>query len=648
MRDILDTGSDTTATSVTRRTPLDFPPAPSDLGPMTTPAPAADEKEPLRPLLARIWRDYLSHHKAPLFLSMLCAAVAGGLSAATLKLLEPAINGLFLQTDTPIKLWGLIDIPPGQALVYIPAAIVLVAIVWTAASLGQAALVNRLGHGIVGDIQVRLFGAMIRADLSRLRSQHSGSFVSSVLFDANLVREAFTNGVVNYTQHSLTLVFVIAAMAFIDWQLTAIVLLGVPLITLILRRFSKRTRKATTGAMKETENLSTALMENLDGVRLIKIENREAAEQARVGEVVSRRQRHVIKSADSRAFAGPFSNLVAMIVVAAVMAYAGWRARDGAMSVGAFAAFIGLLMAAGQSLRQVTNLQTVMTEGLTAARRLFAALDIQPEIRETPDAAPFEHGPTTVAFDHVSFAYGPASDGTAPTLSDVSLTVAPGETVALVGPSGGGKSTILSLLPRFYDVTGGAVTLNGRDIRELKLHDLRAAIALVTQEPFLFDDTVAANIAYGRPGATAEDIVAAAQAAAAHDFITALPEGYATRAGEAGLRLSGGQRQRIAIARAFLKDAPILLLDEATSALDTESEALVQAALERLMRGRATLMIAHRLSTVRNADRIHVIQAGRVVETGSHAALVRKGGLYSRLAKQQSLDGDPVTVATVS
>ncbi|MDP1913411.1 ABC transporter ATP-binding protein [Brevundimonas sp.] len=610
---------------------------------MTTPAHAAEEREPLRPLLARIWRDYLSHHKAPLFLSMLCAAVAGGLAALTLKLLEPAINGLFLKADAPIRLWGVIDIPPGQALVYIPAAIILVAVVWTIASLGQAALVNRLGHGIVGDIQVRLFGAMIRADLARLRSQHTGSFVSSVLFDANLVREAFTNGVVNYTQHSITLFAVIVAMAFIDWRLTAIVLLGVPLTTLVLRRFSRRTRKATTGAMKETENLSTALMENLDGVRLIKIENREAAEQSRVGEVVSRRQRHVIKSADARAFAGPFSNLVAMIVVAAVMAYAGWRARDGAMSIGSFAAFIGLLMAAGQSLRQVTNLQTVMTEGLTAARRLFAALDIQPEIRETPDAAPFEHGPTTVTFDRVSFAYGPTSDGAAPTLSDVSLTVAPGETVALVGPSGGGKSTILSLLPRFYDVTGGAVTLNGRDIRELKLHDLRASIALVTQEPFLFDDTIAANIAYGRHGATAEQVVAAAQAAAAHEFITALPEGYATRAGEAGLRLSGGQRQRIAIARAFLKDAPILLLDEATSALDTESEALVQAALERLMQGRATLMIAHRLSTVRKADRIHVIEAGRVVETGNHAELVKLGGRYSRLAKQQSLDGDPVT-----
>jgi len=614
---------------------------------MTTPTPADLDKEPLRPLLDRIWRDYLSHHKAALFLSILFAAIAGGLQAATLKLLEPAVNGLFLQANTPIKLWGLIDVPPGQALIYIPSAIVLVAIVWTAASLGQAALVNRLGHGIVGDIQVRLFGAMIRADLARLRSQHSGSFVSSVLFDANLVREAFTNGVVNYTQHSITLFAVIVAMAFIDWELTAIVLLGVPMISLVLGRFSRRTRKATTGAMQETENLSTALMENLDGVRLIKIENREAAEENRVGDVVTRRQRHVIRSADARAFAGPFSNLVAMIVVAAVMAYAGWRAQDGTMSVGAFAAFIGLLMAAGQSLRQVTNLQTVMTEGLTAARRLFAALDIQPEIRETPDAGPLAHGPTTVTFDRVSFAYA-AADGGLPTLSDISLTVAPGETVALVGPSGGGKSTLLSLLPRFYDVTGGAVIINGRDIRELKLHDLRAAIALVTQEPFLFDDTVAANIAYGRPGATADDIVAAARAAAAHEFITALPEGYATRAGEAGLRLSGGQRQRIAIARAFLKDAPIVLLDEATSALDTESEALVQAALERLMQGRATLMIAHRLSTVRNADRIHVIEAGRLVETGSHDALVKKGGLYSRLAKQQSLGGDPVTVAAVS
>ncbi|RYG08034.1 MAG: ABC transporter ATP-binding protein, partial [Caulobacteraceae bacterium] len=325
---------------------------------MTTPTHAPDEKERLRPLLARIWRDYLSHHRAALVASVLCAAVAGIMAATVLQLLQPAIDGLF--QSKPVSLWGFIRIQPEHALWAIPGLIIGMAFVWTLAALGQAALVNRLGHGIVGDIQVRLFGAMIRADLARLRSQHSGAFVSSVLFDANLVREAFTNGVVNYTQHSLTLVAVISYMAWSDWKLTAIVLLGVPLIIVVLRRFSRRTKKATTGAMKETETLSTALMENLDGVRLIKIENREAAEEARVGEVVGRRQRHVIKSADARAFAGPFSNLVAMVIVAVVMAYAGWQARQGHMTVGEFAAFIGLLMAAGQSLRQVTNLQTVM------------------------------------------------------------------------------------------------------------------------------------------------------------------------------------------------------------------------------------------------------------------------------------------------
>jgi len=326
-----------------------------------------------------------------------------------------------------------------------------------------------------------------------------------------------------------------------------------------------------------------------------------------------------------------------MGVVAAVMAYAGWRAQLGAMNVGQFAAFIGLLLAAGQSLRQVTNLATVMSEGLTAARRLFAALDIQPEIREAADAATLPEGPVEVVLDNVSFAYGPA----APTLNQVSIRVAPGETVALVGPSGGGKSTILSLLPRFYDATGGSVRVNDQDVRDVRLHDLRERIALVTQEPFLFDDTIGANIAYGRDGATQAEIEQAASAAAAHDFITALPQGYDTRVGEAGLRLSGGQRQRIAIARAFVKNAPILLLDEATSALDTESEALVQVALERLMTGRATLIIAHRLSTVRNADRIYVIDGGRVVEEGSHDELVARAGLYSRLARQQSLGGEP-------
>ena len=613
---------------------------------MTVPAPVSDTREPLRPLLGRIWRDYLSRHKPAFFASMFCAAISGGLTALLLKFLEPAIDLLFTRHEGPVQIWGLVTIPADRVLILIPLFIIVVAVIRSLAMAAQSALVNRLGHGIVGDIQKQLFSGMIRADLSRLRGQHSGSFVSSVLFDANLVREAFTSGVVNYTQNALMLLGVIIAMGFIDLPLTLIVLLGVPVVSWIIRRFGQKSRKAARGAMVETEALSSALMENLDGVRVIKIENREAAEEARVGEVIARRQRHIIKGADSRAFAGPASDIVAYGIVAAVMAYAGWSASQGQMTVGAFASFIGMLLLAGQALRQVTNLTTVLSEGLTAARRLFTALDIEPEIREAAEAIELETGPVTVAFDHVSFAYQSSEEGGAPTLSDVSLNVAPGETIALVGPSGGGKSTILSLLPRFYDVTAGAVTINGRDIRELKLQSLRDHIALVTQEPFLFDDTIAANIAYGRKGATAEQIIEAARSAAAHDFITALPEGYATRVGEAGMRLSGGQRQRIAIARAFLKDAPILLLDEATSALDTESEALVQAALERLMHGRATLMIAHRLSTVQNADRIYVIEAGRVVEQGTHVNLVKKGGLYARLARQQSLDGPAPVIAS--
>jgi subfamily B ATP-binding cassette protein MsbA len=286
-----------------------------------------------------------------------------------------------------------------------------------------------------------------------------------------------------------------------------------------------------------------------------------------------------------------------------------------------------------------------MAEGLAAARRLFAALDIQPEIREAPDALILDRARGEVRFENVGFSYGPDAQ----ILSDVTLEARPGETVALVGPSGGGKTTLLNLLPRFYDVTSGRVLLDGTDVRELTLASLRAQIALVTQEPFLFDDTVRANIAYARPDATPDDVQAAAEAAAAHDFIAALPSGYDTVVGEAGTRLSGGQRQRIAIARAFLKDAPILLLDEATSALDAESERQVQAALERLMAGRTTVLIAHRLSTVRAADRIYVLEAGRVVEQGGHADLVARGGLYSRLAQAQNLEApaapEPVLLA---
>ena len=576
-------------------------------------APAEPKSLSSRDILARTWRVYLAPRWPGLLLAALAAVVVAALSARLVQILEPAINDLLGK-------------PKPGALLVIPLTIAGLAIGRGLAQVLQATLVNRIGNAVVGDVQVQLFGRLVRADLARLRSQHSGTFVSSVLYDAGLIREAATAGLINYTQHALTVVGAISVMVSNDLALSLALILAVPVASLIMRRYAKRSSRAAQGAMAETSALSTAVMESLDGVRVVKIENREAFEEARVAEVVHRRQAFLIRGANARARAAPATETLMTLITAAVIAWAGMRSQGGGMNPGAFVAFIGALALASQSLRQLANLQTVFSEGLSAARRLYAALDVEPEVGDRPGAIETPRGEGRVAFEDVRFAYGEG------------LAVKRGETVALVGPSGGGKSTLLNLIPRFYDVTGGRVTLDGRDVRDLTRASLRRRIALVTQEPFLFDDTLRANIAYARPEASEEEIEAAARAAAAHDFILALPEGYDTQAGEAGLRLSGGQRQRIAIARAFLKDAPILLLDEATSALDAESEAQVQAALSRLMEGRTTLLIAHRLSTVRNADRIYVLDQGRIVDAGTHDDLVAAGGLYARLAGAPDLE----------
>jgi subfamily B ATP-binding cassette protein MsbA len=592
---------------------------------MTADAPSETSN---RTLALRVAKTYLLPRWKGLTVSIVAAIVVAFFSAKLIQILEPAINDL------------LVNHKPGT-LVAIPLTIAAMALGRGIAQIIQSYVVNRIGNGIVGQVQVQLFGKLVRADLARLRTEHSGSYVSSVLYDAGLIREAATSGVVNYTQHLLIVIGAITVMVSNDLALSVAVLVVAPLVGWTMRRFARRTTKAAKGAMVETSALSTAIMESLDGIKIVKIENREAHEEARVGEVVERRQRHLIKGANARAAAAPVTETLMTFVVAAVLAYAGWRSLSGQMNVGAFVAFLAALGMASQSMRQLANLQTVMAEGLIAARRLFAALDVEAEVRDAPDAGSLPAGKSSIRFEDVSFTYGDEARA----LEHVTLEARRGETVALVGPSGGGKSTILNLIPRFYDVTGGRVTIDGIDVRAVTLASLRDRIALVTQEPFLFDDTVRANIAYAQPEATRAQIEEAARQAAAHEFIAELPNGYETIVGEAGARLSGGQRQRIAIARAFLKDAPILLLDEATSALDTESEAQVQAALERLMTGRTVILIAHRLSTVRHADRIYVIDRGRVVETGSHASLVRKRGLYARLAKAQDLDHLPEEAA---
>ncbi len=592
----------------------------------TKPLPA---EQGLRSIAFRVWRTYLAPFRWHMTFAVLAAVLVAATTSASAALLKPAIDQLFGSH------------PPPYARIYIPLAIAGLTMGRAIGAIAQVWTTNTVGHKVVGRMQVDLFDSLIRSDLARLRSSHTGTIVSAMLYDAALVRTAATSSMINYVRETLILVGVLGWMLYSDWSLTLGILLVGPLASLLIGRFSRWVKKAATKAMNETAGFSTAVMEGFDGIKIVKIDNREVYEVGRVAAAIERRQTHIIKGANIGASLAPTLEVIGAFALAGAVAYAAWQhVLDSHITAGVFTSFALSLGIASQSLRQLGVLQPTFVEGFTAAQRMFVQMDAERLVAEAPKAMVMDQRASRLALDDVTFSYGVEGEGA---LRGVSIEVSRGETIALVGPSGGGKSTILNLIPRFYDVGGGAVTIDGEDTRTLTLASLRDQIGLVTQETFLFDDTIRANIAYPRPGATQDEIEAAAREAAAHDFILDLPNGYDTQVGEAGSRLSGGQRQRIAIARAFLKNAPILLLDEATSALDTESEAQVQAALEHLMEGRATVVIAHRLSTVKNADRIYVIERGQVVEQGTHATLMRARGLYARLAQAQDLE--PTTEA---
>jgi subfamily B ATP-binding cassette protein MsbA len=421
-------------------------------------------------------------------------------------------------------------------------------------------------------------------------------------------------------------------MFWIDWQMTLVALIAIPIILPPMQGIAKKLRRNARAMQEETGSMASHVAESLGAARIAKTYRLEDYLAARAQKSFETMRQLKMKGADQRARLDPLLESAGGLAVAAVLFFISWRIISGQATVGDFTGFITALLLAAQSLRAIGNLNSILQEAAAALHRFFGTLDIKPQIVDAPDAVTLEKVKGRITFRDVSFSY----DGHEPALHDIGVTIEPGQRVALVGPSGSGKSTLISLVPRLFDVTGGAIEIDGHDIKTITLASLRDAMAAVSQDPLLFDETVRVNIALGRPGATDAEIEDAATAAAAHEFIMQLPEGYETRVGERGSRLSGGQRQRIAIARAILRDAPILILDEATSALDSESERAVQDALDRLAKGRTSLVIAHRLSTIRDADLILVMDNSRIVERGTHDALIERDGLYRRLHRLQT------------
>ncbi|MCX7323719.1 MAG: ATP-binding cassette domain-containing protein [Hyphomicrobiales bacterium] len=595
------------------------------------------------PLLRRLWREELVQHRLALLGVLGLVAIIAAMTSLYPVLIKLAFDSFATGaggTADPLlnrlRSWLVVLTGPGIGPIHVIAVmVVVVTSVKGFALLGKIVLTNSVVSRVEADMQGRLYEHLVDADLAQAQRESPAALTQRFSTDFIYVREALTRLVNIAVRDGLTGIGLFGAMLWIDWQLTLIALVVVPIVAVPIVAIGKKLRRVATSQQEQSGIMAALITESLQGARVAKTDQLEPYLKRRARAAFEMVRKLRMKAINARGRVEPLLEVGGGIAVAVVLFAIGIRVNSGVGTIGDFTGYVTALLLASQPLRSIGNLNAIIQEALAALKRYYSTVNEPALITDAPDARPLTVQGAAISFRDVSFSY--REDHAA--LRQVGLEVAAGSVTALVGRSGSGKSTLLALVPRLYDVTAGTIAIDGQDIRSVTLASLRDQIAVVSQDIVLFDDSIKANIAFGRPGAPDAEIEAAAESAAAHGFILALPDGYATRVGDRGSRLSGGERQRVALARAILKNAPILLLDEATSALDAESEKLVQDALARLMKGRTTLVIAHRLSTVREADQIAVMEGGQIVERGHHDALIAADGVYAKLHRLQMLDG---------